>query len=133
MPMPQMLSSGLASQMRDARRSSRRSWRCLFWANLSRLISSITSVDARDHASSRTLDTATREVFARLADGSPVDIGSTSKMSKSKMNYPPPERILDQYGADALTEWYVARHQLNLDYFAGENEGGEPREQADQQ
>jgi hypothetical protein len=31
---------------------------------------------------------------------------------------------LFQYGADALTEWYVTRHQLNLDYFAGENEGG---------
>jgi hypothetical protein len=29
-----------------------------------------------------------------------------------------------QYGSDALTTWYVARHQLNLDYYAGENEGG---------
>lgn len=31
---------------------------------------------------------------------------------------------LFQYGGDALTPWYVARHQLNLDYWAGENEGG---------
>ena len=29
-----------------------------------------------------------------------------------------------QYGDAALTQWYVTRHQLNLDYWAGENEGG---------
>ena len=29
-----------------------------------------------------------------------------------------------QYGYEALTEWYNARHQLNLDYWAGINEGG---------
>lgn len=31
---------------------------------------------------------------------------------------------LFKYGADALTAWYNARHQLNLDYYAGLNEGG---------
>jgi isoleucyl-tRNA synthetase len=30
-----------------------------------------------------------------------------SKMSKSKQNFPPPERILDQYGADALRAYLV--------------------------
>ena len=31
-----------------------------------------------------------------------------SKMSKSKQNYPPPNRIFDEYGADALRAYLIS-------------------------
>ncbi len=46
------------------------------------------------------------ESGARLADGTPVEIGSTSKMSKSKKNVVDPDDIIARYGADTA-RWFV--------------------------
>jgi leucyl-tRNA synthetase len=43
---------------------------------------------------------------ARLADGTPVEIGSLAKMSKSKKNVVDPEDIIARYGADTA-RWFV--------------------------
>jgi leucyl-tRNA synthetase len=43
---------------------------------------------------------------ALRADGAPVEIGRTIKMSKSKRNTVAPEPIIDRYGADAL-RWFL--------------------------
>jgi leucyl-tRNA synthetase len=46
------------------------------------------------------------ESGARLADGSPVAIGPSTKMSKSKKNVVDPEDIIARYGADTA-RWFV--------------------------
>ncbi len=46
------------------------------------------------------------ETGARLKDGTPVEIGSTSKMSKSKKNVVDPDDIIARYGADTA-RWFV--------------------------
>ena len=46
------------------------------------------------------------EAGARLADGTPVEIGSLAKMSKSKKNVVDPEDIIARYGADTA-RWFV--------------------------
>ena len=46
------------------------------------------------------------ETGARLPDGTPVEIGSTSKMSKSKKNVVDPDDIIARYGADTA-RWFV--------------------------
>ncbi len=43
---------------------------------------------------------------ARLADGTPVDIGPCTKMSKSKKNVVDPDDIIARYGADTA-RWFV--------------------------
>lgn len=43
---------------------------------------------------------------ARLADGTPVVVGASTKMSKSKKNVVDPEAIIAQYGADTA-RWFV--------------------------
>jgi leucyl-tRNA synthetase len=46
------------------------------------------------------------ETGARLADGTPVEIGPQVKMSKSKKNVVDPDAIVAQYGADTA-RWFV--------------------------
>ncbi|MFQ8430074.1 leucine--tRNA ligase [Amaricoccus sp. W119] len=46
------------------------------------------------------------EAGARLADGTPVTVGPSIKMSKSKKNTVDPEAIIAQYGADTA-RWFV--------------------------
>jgi leucyl-tRNA synthetase len=46
------------------------------------------------------------EAGARLADGTPVEIGPSIKMSKSKKNVVDPDAIVAQYGADTA-RWFV--------------------------
>ncbi len=46
------------------------------------------------------------EAGARLKDGTPVEIGPSIKMSKSKKNVVDPDAIVAQYGADAA-RWFV--------------------------
>ena len=46
------------------------------------------------------------EAGARLADGTPVEIGPLAKMSKSKKNVVDPEDIIARYGADTA-RWFV--------------------------
>ena len=46
------------------------------------------------------------EAGARLADGTPVAIGPSTKMSKSKKNVVDPEDIIARYGADTA-RWFV--------------------------
>ena len=46
------------------------------------------------------------EAGARLADGTPVEIGPSTKMSKSKKNVVDPEDIIARYGADTA-RWFV--------------------------
>ena len=46
------------------------------------------------------------EAGARLADGTPVEIGSSTKMSKSKKNVVDPDDIIARYGADTA-RWFV--------------------------
>ena len=46
------------------------------------------------------------ETGARLADGTPVEIGASTKMSKSKKNVVDPDAIVAQYGADTA-RWFV--------------------------
>jgi leucyl-tRNA synthetase len=46
------------------------------------------------------------ETGARLADGTPVEIGPLAKMSKSKKNVVDPEDIIARYGADTA-RWFV--------------------------
>ncbi len=46
------------------------------------------------------------EAGARLADGAAVEIGATSKMSKSKKNVVDPDDIIARYGADTA-RWFV--------------------------
>jgi leucyl-tRNA synthetase len=46
------------------------------------------------------------EAGARLADGTPVEIGPSIKMSKSKKNVVDPDAIVAQYGAD-VARWFV--------------------------
>ena len=43
---------------------------------------------------------------ARLADGTPVEIGASTKMSKSKKNVVDPDDIIARYGADTA-RWFV--------------------------
>jgi leucyl-tRNA synthetase len=43
---------------------------------------------------------------ARLADGTPVEVGPTIKMSKSKKNVVDPQDIIAQYGADTA-RWFM--------------------------
>lgn len=43
---------------------------------------------------------------ARLADGTPVEIGPLAKMSKSKKNVVDPDDIIERYGADTA-RWFV--------------------------
>jgi leucyl-tRNA synthetase len=43
---------------------------------------------------------------ARLADGTPVEIGPSTKMSKSKKNVVDPDAIIARYGADTA-RWFV--------------------------
>ncbi|HET9069577.1 MAG TPA: leucine--tRNA ligase, partial [Amaricoccus sp.] len=43
---------------------------------------------------------------ARLADGTPVEIGGSTKMSKSKKNVVDPDDIIARYGADTA-RWFV--------------------------
>lgn len=47
------------------------------------------------------VDTSSDGSWACVADGSPVTIGRSEKMSKSKKNGVDPDRILESYGADA--------------------------------
>ncbi len=46
------------------------------------------------------------EAGARLADGTPVEVGPSIKMSKSKKNVVDPDAIVAQYGADTA-RWFV--------------------------
>ncbi len=46
------------------------------------------------------------ETGARLADGTPVEIGASTKMSKSKKNVVDPDDIIARYGADTA-RWFV--------------------------
>ncbi len=46
------------------------------------------------------------DMGARLADGTPVEIGPSIKMSKSKKNVVDPDAIVAQYGADTA-RWFV--------------------------
>ena len=46
------------------------------------------------------------ESGARLADGTPVEIGPSTKMSKSKKNVVDPDDIIARYGADTA-RWFV--------------------------
>jgi leucyl-tRNA synthetase len=46
------------------------------------------------------------EAGARLKDGTPVEIGPSIKMSKSKKNVVDPDAIVSQYGADTA-RWFV--------------------------
>ena len=46
------------------------------------------------------------EAGARLADGTPVEIGPSAKMSKSKKNVVDPDDIIARYGADTA-RWFV--------------------------
>jgi leucyl-tRNA synthetase len=46
------------------------------------------------------------EAGARLADGTPVEVGSSVKMSKSKKNVVDPDDIIARYGADTA-RWFV--------------------------
>ena len=46
------------------------------------------------------------EAGARLADGTPVEIGPLAKMSKSKKNVVDPDDIIARYGADTA-RWFV--------------------------
>ena len=46
------------------------------------------------------------EAGARLADGTPVEIGPSIKMSKSKKNVVDPDDIIARYGADTA-RWFV--------------------------
>jgi len=46
------------------------------------------------------------ETGARLADGTPVEIGPSVKMSKSKKNVVDPDDIVARYGADTV-RWFV--------------------------
>ncbi|HZT20274.1 MAG TPA: leucine--tRNA ligase, partial [Dongiaceae bacterium] len=46
------------------------------------------------------------EGFVRLSDGSPVEVGRSEKMSKSKKNVVDPSDIIETYGADTA-RWFV--------------------------
>ena len=46
------------------------------------------------------------EAGARLTDGTPVEIGPSTKMSKSKKNVVDPDDIIARYGADTA-RWFV--------------------------